>query len=170
MFGTTFSEPWRERLQTQPQISSSSSAAAEEFPAKVLQQIVSHPLRSLGKHPPAVGRRVHRASLNAAYLLSLSSLRLFFFSGEKRRSTDVRNTQEILCCWSFVCCCWWSENACHSLPWELNQSTIHLGHVNITHRRSNLELSKYPRDKNVNLVTTRQSRSWLLLCHTHVWC
>lgn len=32
-------ESWTERLHTQPQLSSSSSAAAEEFPARVLQQI-----------------------------------------------------------------------------------------------------------------------------------
>lgn len=35
----------------QPRLGSGSSAAAEEFPVRVLQQIISHHLRSLGKYP-----------------------------------------------------------------------------------------------------------------------
>lgn len=71
MFGTTFSEPWTERLQTQPQLSSSSSAAAEEFPARVLQQIVSHHLRCLCKYP---SRRKHRSTHQLSVGLSLNSV------------------------------------------------------------------------------------------------
>lgn len=90
MFGTTSSGALnRERLQPQPQLSSSSSAAAEEFPARVLQQIVSHHLRCLGKYPSTVGGNTHRLcvgplslSLSLSFPLSVSYLLLvllFFF-------------------------------------------------------------------------------------------
>ena len=74
MFGTTSSGALnRERLQPQPQLSSSSSAAAEEFPARVLQQIVSHHLRCLGKYPSTVGGSTHRLCVGPLSLsLSLS--------------------------------------------------------------------------------------------------
>lgn len=62
MFGTP-SEHWAERLQTQPQLSSSSSVKAEEFPARVLQQIVSHHLRCLCKYPSTAVRK--HSSLSA---------------------------------------------------------------------------------------------------------
>lgn len=52
-FGTDL-EPWTEREP--PRLGSGSSAAAEEFPARVLQQIISHHLRSLSKYPSTVTR------------------------------------------------------------------------------------------------------------------
>lgn len=64
MFGTP-SEHWAERLQTQPQLSSSSSVTAEEFPARVLQQIVCHHLRCLCKYPSTAVRK--HSSLSAPH-------------------------------------------------------------------------------------------------------
>lgn len=100
MFGTTSSGALnRERLQPQPQLSSSSSAAAEEFPARVLQQIVSHHLRCLGKYPSTVGGNTHRLcvgplslSLSLSFPLSVSYLLLvllFFFSLSQVRENEA---------------------------------------------------------------------------------
>lgn len=124
MFGTTFSEPWTERLQTQPQLSSSSSAAAEEFPARVLQQIVSHHLRCLGKYPSTAGGskgNTHQLSVGPSLwlhpFLSLSLIyflwtRFFSFSQTRKREAPLYKIYRKLCD-SFLCC-WWSGNCLSS--------------------------------------------------------
>lgn len=70
---------WTEYLHSQ--LSSSSSAAAAEFPARVLQQTVSHHLRCLCKPPPKLRNTVYDRALPASiiYLLSLPPLLVFVF-------------------------------------------------------------------------------------------
>lgn len=98
-----FRSPEQSVCSPQPQLSSSSSAAAEEFPARVLQQIVSHHLRCLGKYPSTVGGSTHRLCVGPPSLsLSLSLIYFLiyvFFSlslslwDERKWSTTVQNIQ-----------------------------------------------------------------------------
>lgn len=183
MFGTTFSEPWTERLQTQPQLSSSSSAAAEEFPARVLQQIVSHHLRCLGKYPSTAGGskgNTHQLSVGPSLwlhpFLSLSLIYFlwtrffFFFSDEKKRSTTVQNIQEtvwqfslLLMIWKLLVILSHHKYSTPVLIWAMQIQCVWFQIWSFQRTHAN----------NVNLVTTRQSRVWLLLyckIHTNAWC
>lgn len=134
MFGTP-SEHWAERLQTQPQLSSSSSVTAEEFPARVLQQIVSHHLRCLCKYPSTAVRK-HSTP-----------------SDEKKRSTTVQKLQETL------------NERPYSLLLMIGKSLSSFLLINTQYWWSfgtcNTACLVY-QSENVNLTITCQPHTWLL--------
>lgn len=69
----------------QPWLSSSSSAEAEEFPARVLQQIISCHLRCLGKYPSTA------AGKHSCLYTYLKMYPISFLHMRKKRSTTVQN-------------------------------------------------------------------------------
>lgn len=116
------SEPWMERLQKQPQLSLSSSAAAEEFPARVLQQIVSHRLRCLRKYPSSCRKKrreqtpalwMHLLSLSVSYLLLVN-----MFWWETGEAPLYKLYRKLGVCFLYHR---WSGNACHPFSSHITQ-------------------------------------------------
>lgn len=139
---------WTEYLHSQ--LSSSSSAAAAEFPARVLQQTVSHHLRCLCKPPPKLRNTVYDRALPASiiYLLSLPPLLVFVFllRWEKVKHHYTKYTGNIVC---DSISRWYLIRLCHDMLviWDVYWI--------------------YTRG-NVNLAGTFRSYVWLLLyCKIH---